>query len=420
MAALAAIELAQASGDLLVEAFSWQTLAEASPTSAEAYDAYERAVALAARGEGRLWAMPPPHLASFEPGRCTASPTRPCSATSRQRSRGFGLPETTSSACATPSPALVSQAKLGQVLIQAGRVDEGEHELAGCEQLLTLETTSWAARPVGLALGMLAFHRADYALAAAHYRKVYESSAADGTLHLAVVAGGALAEVLLTEGRQLEAEQVLLEMERMTHEGSQEYLPALWVRQARLHRIRGDLDTAEELLDRSGDTLDPGNAVERIAWYVERFAIATARGQTDLAQAYLIELRDCAQATGMHPPGKPPESTKRAKRPTGERLTSLPNTRRSVTAPRSGSGYGTSRSSGTSPTAPTTSLSVVQPRSCLSPKRSSTRSCSSGMSTTTGQLRVGRRSRTASRRPVPAGYVADDSKRNATEGQAHD
>ena len=300
VAALAAIELAQASGDLLVEAFSWQTLAEASPTSAEAYDAYERAVALAARGEGRVV-----RHASTAPGVVRAGALHGLADKAMFRDvpaaiARFRLARDDELGMCDAQSALVSQAKLGQVLIQAGRVDEGEHELAGCEQLLTLETTSWAARPVGLALGMLAFHRADYALAAAHYRKVYESSAADGTLHLAVVAGGALAEVLLTEGRQLEAEQVLLEMERMTHEGSQEYLPALWVRQARLHRIRGDLDTAEELLDRSGDTFDPEMLVpERIAWYVERFAIATARGQTDLAQAYLIELRDRAQATGM-------------------------------------------------------------------------------------------------------------------------
>ena len=77
-------------------------------------------------------------------------------------------------------------------------------------------------------------------------------------------------------------------------------------------------------------TFDPEMLVpERIAWYVERFAIATARGQTDLAQAYLIELRDRAQATGMAiPPWEATRIDQAGGRPTGERLTSLPNTRR--------------------------------------------------------------------------------------------
>ena len=198
VAALAAIELAQASGDFSSRRSAgrrWRRQARPlrrpmTPMSEPSRSPHGARAALCA--------MPPLHLASSSRGVHGLADKAMFRDVPAAIAR-FRLARDDELGMCDAQSALVSQAKLGQVLIQAGRVDEGEHELAGCEQLLTLETTSWAARPVGLALGMLAFHRADYALAAAHYRKVYESSAADGTLHLAVVVVGALAEVLLTE-----------------------------------------------------------------------------------------------------------------------------------------------------------------------------------------------------------------------------
>ena len=137
VAALAAIELAQASGDLPSRRSAgrrWRR--QARPLRRPMTPMSEPSRSPHGRGPR---CAPCLHCTASFDGRCTASPTRPCSRRPAAIAR-FPASRDERSACATPSP-LVSQAKLGQVLIQAGRVDEGEHELAGCEQLLTLETT---------------------------------------------------------------------------------------------------------------------------------------------------------------------------------------------------------------------------------------------------------------------------------------
>jgi ATP/maltotriose-dependent transcriptional regulator MalT len=109
-----------------------------------------------------------------------------------------------------------------------------------------------------------------------------------------------LADVLLVQDRQAQAEQILDRAERMVGTAPAEFRVILWVRRARLHRLRRELAAAAELLDRSAQALDTEMLLpERVVWYVERVALAQLQGRPAQALSSLEDLQRRANTAGM-------------------------------------------------------------------------------------------------------------------------
>lgn len=295
-----ATTLAQASGDLLVEAFAWQALAEASGTSDERRRALEAALRLADLGEGRSvrygWTAPEAIRADSTHGLGDDAMFRDVPQAVRCFSDCCRLDD----ARGDREALLVDRAKLANVLLLAGQVAAAERELRTCDQLITTETTPWSAKPLGLARGLLAFHQEHHDRAAEIYEAVLDRARAEGILHVAVVAAGMLTDVLLVQDRQARAERVLDDTEEMVHDAPEEFRTILRVRRARWHRLRGELAPATTLLDRSADEQDTDRLLpERVAWYVEQVTVARRQGRTEQARSYLNDLNRRATAAGM-------------------------------------------------------------------------------------------------------------------------
>ena len=298
--ARAAIALAESSADPLVGAFAWQTLASASQTSAETRRALQRAVSLAERGAQFPVRYECTSPAAVQAGAMAGLGNDAMFRDVPEATRLFRACRDLDEGRSEVAALLVDNAKLANVLLLAGNVDQAELELRKCEELITLGINPWAAKPLGLAQGLLALHQGRHGRAAEHYREVFERSWADGTLHNAVVAAGMLTDVLLLQDRPAHAEQILDRAERMARTAPVEFQVILWVRRARLHRLRRELILAAELLDRSAQALDTEMLLpERIVWYVERVALAELQGRPDQAGSALEDLNRRVKAAGM-------------------------------------------------------------------------------------------------------------------------
>lgn len=109
-----------------------------------------------------------------------------------------------------------------------------------------------------------------------------------------------LADVRLVQGRLPEAEQILEHGQKMARTAPEHFQAVLWVRQARIRRIRGDLANALERLDRATSALETEMLLpERVVWHVEQFMVARLQGDSERADSHLTELNRRVTSAGM-------------------------------------------------------------------------------------------------------------------------